>query len=126
LALERVHGSFTRREPPEEASNAHLHHHRAPLSRRSGAGARVIAAFCSARSASVQAVAQVVLEYLQAHPQGADTVEGISAWWLGTSRRGPRVAAVVEALEALATRGVVTCETIPAGDTVYRLRRPAN
>ena len=66
-----------------------------------------------------------MLEYLQAHPQAAETVEGISAWWLGTSRRGPRVAAVVEALEALVARGTVTCETTPAGETLYRLRRPA-
>jgi hypothetical protein len=74
----------------------------------------------------VHAIAQVVLEYLQAHPHGADTVEGVSAWWLGTSRRGPRVAAVAEALEALVARGTVTRETTPAGEAVYRLRRPAN
>ena len=66
-----------------------------------------------------------MLEYLQAHPHAADTVEGISAWWLGTSRRGPRVAAVIDALEALAARGTVTCKTTSAGETVYRLRRPA-
>ena len=74
----------------------------------------------------IHAVAQVVLEYLQAHPQAADTAEGISAWWLGTSRRGMRVAAVIEALEALVARGAVCGETTPAGETVYRLRRPVN
>ena len=86
----------------------------------------MILAFVQAQGSPVRAVAQVVLEHLQAHPQAADTAEGISAWWLGTSRRGPRVAAVVEALEALAARGTLTRETTPAGETVYRLRRPAN
>lgn len=74
----------------------------------------------------MRAVAQVVLEYLQAHPQAADTAEGISAWWLGTSRRGPRVGAVVDALEELVARGAITREGTPTGETVYRLRRPAN
>jgi hypothetical protein len=74
----------------------------------------------------VRAVAQVVIEYLRTHPQAADTLEGVSAWWLGTSRRGPHVAAVAEALEALVARGTVTRETTPAGEAVYRLRRPAN
>jgi hypothetical protein len=86
----------------------------------------VIVAFVQGQGSPVRAVAQVVLEYLQAHPQAAETVEGISAWWLGTSRRGPRVAAVVEALEALVARGTVACETTPAGETLYRLRRPAD
>jgi hypothetical protein len=33
---------------------------------------------------------------------------------------------VVEALEALVARGTVACETTPAGETLYRLRRPAD
>ena len=74
----------------------------------------------------VRAVSQVVLEYLQAHGQVADTLEGISGWWLGTSRRGLRVGAVAEALDALVACGKVTRETTPAGETVYRLRRPAD
>jgi hypothetical protein len=78
------------------------------------------------QGSAVQAVAQVVLEYLQAQPQSADTAEGISAWWLGTSRRGPRVGAVVEALESLVARGAVTRDATPAGETVYRLSRPAS
>jgi len=61
-------------------------------------------AFRSERGSAVRAVAQVVLEYLQAHPQAADTAEGVSAWWLGTSRRGPRAGTVIDALEALRSR----------------------
>jgi len=86
----------------------------------------VILAFRQEQGSPVRAVAQVVLEYLQARPQDADTAEGISAWWRGTSRRATRVASVVEALEALVARGRVTCETTPAGETVYRLRRPVS
>jgi hypothetical protein len=124
LALGGSHGSVPRHESPEQASNAHLQRRRAARFRRCGTLARMIAAFCPARNGSMWAVAQVVLEHLRAHPQAADTAEGISAWWLGTSCRGPRVAAVVEALEALVARGAVTRETTPAGATVYRLRRP--
>jgi hypothetical protein len=94
--------------------------------RRAGAPRGVILSFRREQGSAVQAIAQVVLEYLQAHPQAADTAEGISAWWLGTSRRGTRVGAVVDALEALVARGAVTRETTPAGEAVYRLRRPAN
>lgn len=84
----------------------------------------MILAFRQAQGSSVRAIAQVVLEYLQARPQAADTAEGVSAWWLGTSRRGLRVPSVVEALDALVARGTVRCETTTAGETVYRLRRP--
>ena len=87
----------------------------------------MILAFRTKPGPLVRAVAQVVLEYLQAHPQAGDSAEGVSAWWLGTSRRGMRVATVVEALEALVARGTVTRETTPAGETVYRAsRRPVN
>jgi hypothetical protein len=86
----------------------------------------VILAFGQEQDSSVRAIAQVLLEYLKAHPQAADTAEGISAWWRGTARRITRVAAVVEALEALLARGTVTCETTPAGATVYRPRRPVS
>jgi predicted SnoaL-like aldol condensation-catalyzing enzyme len=84
----------------------------------------VILAFRQEQGSWVRAIAQVVLEYLQAHPQAADTAEGVSAWWLGTSRRDRRVPSVVEALDALVARGTVRCEATPAGETVYRLRRP--
>jgi hypothetical protein len=86
----------------------------------------VILTIRSEQASAVRAVAEVVLEYLQAHPQAADTVEGISAWWLGTSRRGPRAGAVIDALAALVARGAVTRETTPAGETVYRLRLPVS
>jgi hypothetical protein len=84
----------------------------------------VILAFGQEQGSSVRAIAQVLLEYLKARPEAADTAEGISASWRGAARRVTRVAAVVEALEALVAHGTVTCETTPAGATVYRRRRP--
>lgn len=52
----------------------------------------------------VCAIAERIGKYLTQHPEAADSVEGISAWWL-SSQHGED--AVLAALEQLEARGVV-------------------
>jgi hypothetical protein len=79
LALRWRRRRFRHRERLEEASNDHLRHQlarrfRHPWWRLAGAPRGVIVAFVQGQGSPVRAVAQVVLEYLQAHPQAAETV----------------------------------------------------
>ena len=52
----------------------------------------------------VGTIADGIERYLTQHPEAADSVEGISAWWL-SSQHGTD--AVLAALEQLEARGVV-------------------
>lgn len=48
-----------------------------------------------------------VLEYLEAHPSAADTLEGIAEWWLAQRRTRYGVEMVGRALERLIRSGQV-------------------
>ena len=52
-------------------------------------------------------VDRAVLAYLEAHPSAADTLEGITAWWLEQRRIRYGVEIVSSALERLITSGAV-------------------
>ena len=52
-------------------------------------------------------VDRAVLAYLEAHPSAADTLEGITAWWLEQRRIRYGVEIVSGALERLITSGSV-------------------
>jgi hypothetical protein len=81
-----------------------------------------------------RAIARESLEYLDAHPEAKDTLDGIVDWWL-PHRRSER-AAVERAVSLLLSRGVIL-ETRRRGlppyyhanrqaplEVVARLRRP--
>ena len=52
-------------------------------------------------------VDRAVLAYLEAHPSAADTLEGITAWWLEQRRIRYGVEIVSGALERLISNGAV-------------------
>jgi hypothetical protein len=52
-------------------------------------------------------VDRAVLAYLEAHPSAADTLEGITAWWLEQRRIRYGVELVSAALERLMQRGEI-------------------
>ena len=52
-------------------------------------------------------VDRAVLAYLEAHPNAADTLEGITAWWLEQRRIRYGVEIVSGALERLISNGAV-------------------
>jgi phage host-nuclease inhibitor protein Gam len=55
--------------------------------------------------------------YCAAHPNAADTVDGVRRWWLGD----PAIALddVEAALEALVKRGLLDTRRLPDGSVVY-------
>lgn len=71
--------------------------------------------------ADTETVANIAAEidrYLEAHPQAADSVEGIRQWWL--TALGPQRSALVEAaLGHLLVRGIVVREVMPDGTVLY-------
>jgi phage host-nuclease inhibitor protein Gam len=55
--------------------------------------------------------------YCAAHPNAADTVDGVRRWWL----RDPAIALddVEAALEALVKRGLLDVRRLPGGIVIY-------
>ena len=64
-------------------------------------------------------VAAAILGYLEEHPHGMDTLEGIAEWWIARQRVRVNVAAVARVLERLTEGGAV--EVVSAnGHRLYR------
>ena len=67
---------------------------------------------------------QEILRYVSAHPQSAETPEGIARWWLPRQRFEDAVEAVWTALDELVAEGRLERHVLPGGTTpVYRARR---
>ena len=62
---------------------------------------------------------RAVFRYLEAHPSAADTLEGITEWWLERRRVVIAVEAVTTALERLIGQGLV--EEFRRGDATTPL-----
>ena len=60
-----------------------------------------------------------ILRYLRAHPQAADTVDGIVEWWLPRQRHDEAVDRVQHALDELVARGLVDKITLVDGTVLY-------
>jgi hypothetical protein len=60
-----------------------------------------------------------VLQYLIAHPEAKDTMQGILRWWLPGGIGAWEEAAVQEALAALVARGWVTQRQLPSSQHLY-------
>ena len=72
----------------------------------------------------VQVVAEI-LRYLDAHPHAADTVEGITRWWLTPELGALPIETLEHALAVLIGRGRVERAPLGDGRFVYRAR-PGN
>ena len=53
-------------------------------------------------------VIQVILRYLQRHPESEDTLEGITTWWVKKQRIDDSRIAVDEALRRLASDEIIS------------------
>jgi hypothetical protein len=62
---------------------------------------------------------QLVMAYLEAHPQARDTIEGIARWWLMSQQINDATFAVKRALEELKKRGYVREERKADGRIFY-------
>jgi hypothetical protein len=65
-------------------------------------------------------VADEIANYLDEHPDAADTEEGIQRWWLSPACGTPSLETVRLALEELERRGVITKTTVIGGRLVHR------
>jgi hypothetical protein len=64
-------------------------------------------------------VAGHIMQYLHAHEEAADTMEGILAWWLDDMPR-PSLRTVRDAMALLVAAGDAEQQTLPDGTIVYR------
>ncbi|MDX1656196.1 MAG: hypothetical protein R3310_13375 [Candidatus Competibacteraceae bacterium] len=67
----------------------------------------------------VLAVVDEIRRYLRHHPEAADTVEGISHWWLGNPGAWQALETVQQALDLLIHEGVVQKTQTADGKAVY-------
>lgn len=69
----------------------------------------------------VRDLEQEISDYLQLHPNAADSVDGIRFWWLGPRRKDVSVDQVRRALAALVRKGVVRQTDLHDGHVIYRV-----
>ena len=75
------------------------------------------------RDERVAAVADTLRRYLLAHPDAADSIDGIRLWWLsGDAAAAPEN--VLAALACLEAEGVVDRRELPGGRVVFGAARP--
>jgi hypothetical protein len=75
--------------------------------------------------ATVRALSNAIEAYLNAHPQAADSPEGIQVWWLPAPLNQEPLSAIVVALELLERRGIVSKTVLERGRLIYRRARGA-
>lgn len=64
-------------------------------------------------------VAQLIQEYLHEHPYAADTVEGITRWWLIPHDVELSHKQVQQALDILVSASIVKLRKKRGGDAIY-------
>lgn len=80
----------------------------------------------SPRNGNVEASAEAIRRYLQAHPHASDTVDGVLRWWLAPQQFTLPAEQVREALERLVAERIMVRRTLPDGTVIYAAaqRRP--
>lgn len=73
----------------------------------------------------VKRVADEIKRYLGAHPQGADTAEGITTWWVPRQRLEESVLLVRQALDYLITESLIERKDNPSGGYLYFRAKPS-
>jgi hypothetical protein len=71
-------------------------------------------------SDEVQSLAAEIARYLERRAGGADTLEGITHWWIRMQRLAEAEEKVRRAVEHLCERGVLERRVLPGGRVVYR------
>jgi len=74
-----------------------------------------------------QAVARAISHYLQAHPDAADTLEGIAQWWLLRECTERKLTEVEHAIAILLAEGSIVQVIRPGHPPYFRLsKQPEN
>jgi Fe2+ or Zn2+ uptake regulation protein len=66
-------------------------------------------------------IAEEIIDYLQEHPEAADTLEGITTWWVQSQTVRESVDTVYQALKELKAAGLVIERRDADGKTLYFL-----
>jgi Fe2+ or Zn2+ uptake regulation protein len=72
-----------------------------------------------------QRLFRMVVHRLSRFPEGGDTIEGITNWWLQCERIEESVDEVAEVLETLVEEGVVERHRMIGGTTFYKINQEA-
>ena len=64
-----------------------------------------------------------LLKYLLERPDAKDTLEGVICWWLPQNGRGFDATEVLDALDSLISKGLVTASTIVGSTVIYGTQR---
>ncbi|HZU24373.1 MAG TPA: hypothetical protein VFA04_02565 [Bryobacteraceae bacterium] len=70
----------------------------------------------------IDRVAEQILRYLSLHPGASDTIVGVRQFWLQNMRPAPSVRLVLDALQALVSKGLVSESRSQAAETLYRAK----
>ena len=69
-------------------------------------------------------LANEIRRYLETHPNAADTINGITRWWLPRQRFEETATKIQQAMEYLESEAEVKRETSHSGEQVYyRVKR---
>ena len=71
----------------------------------------------------IDALAREIEDYLDAHPEAADTLTGIANWWLPRQRLEHATGNIERALNKLVERGTLMTWGVGNGTQVYAKRR---
>ncbi len=71
------------------------------------------------KDSDVQQIADQIECYLKNHPNAADTIEGISKWWLPGQGIDVSRLIIQKALDYLCSKSVVKCNANLSGNKVY-------
>lgn len=77
----------------------------------------------SSREMHLRPIGELILEYLETHPNASDTLEGICQWWLGATGEVWAMSDVEAALAKLMDRGEISGFVDASGTTHYRRTR---
>lgn len=66
-----------------------------------------------------EALIEAILGYLSSHPQAADSVDGVTNWWLANHGPSPARAEVEQALTTMVARGLIRRVELPDDTVLY-------
>jgi hypothetical protein len=64
-----------------------------------------------------------IVDYVRAHPDASDSIEGIRFWWLPPDEREEDLELVARVLEQLVAAGAMQRRRLPDGGVVYSAKR---